>query len=135
MFARSHLNIGCPQGLKPTFIGRFRWHGSKACPSQTIYETANNYSALWEAKCKWNSRLRRGLEVAVGQVASVAVAVQPVVKEGLVEVRGDDFFSQLVRVGADERQAKPGEHSDQRLGDAVGIGCAVGVFGLDLGQR
>ena len=65
----------------------------------------------------------------------MAVAVQPIIQKCLIEVRGDDLLAKLVRLGADEGQAQSGEHGDQRLRDAVGIRAAVGIFGLDLGQR
>jgi hypothetical protein len=75
------------------------------------------------------------LQIAVGQVAAVAVAIQPIIQKCLVEVRRDDFFSEFVRLGADERDVQASEDGDQRLRDAVGIRAAVGIFGFDLGKR
>ena len=48
------------------------------------------------------------LQVAVGQVAAVAVAVQPIIQKCLVEIRCDDLFAEFVSFGADERQAQAG---------------------------
>jgi len=68
-------------------------------------------------------------------MAPVPVAVQPIIQKCLVEIGGDDLLAEFVGVGADERQAQAGQHSDQRLRDAVGVGGAVRIFGFDLGQR
>src|SRR5579862_8013829 len=74
-----------------------------------------------------------GLEVAVDQMAAVAVAFQPIIQKCLVEIRRNDLFAKFVSLGADEREAQPGKDGDQRLRNAVGIGGAIGIFGFDLG--
>src|ERR1700693_4722756 len=68
-------------------------------------------------------------------MAAVAVAVQPIIQKCLIEIRGDDLFTEFVGFGTDERNAQTGERGNQGLRDAVGIGGAVGIFGFDLGQR
>ena len=73
-----------------------------------------------------------GLEVAVDEMAAVAVAFQPIIQKCLIKVGRDDLFAEFMCLRADERQAQSGEHGDQRLRDAVGIGGTIGIFGLDL---
>src|SRR5437588_2121194 len=87
------------------------------------------------ARANWSGMSTSRLQVVVGQMAAMTVAVEPIIQKGLVEIRGDDLLAEFVSFGADERQAQTGERGDQRLRDAVGIGGAVGIFGLDLGQR
>ena len=44
-----------------------------------------------------------GLEVAVEQMAAVAVAFQPIIQKCLIKIGRDDLFAEFVRFGADER--------------------------------
>ena len=60
-----------------------------------------------------------GSEVAIDEMATVAVAFQPIIQKCLIEVGRDDLFAKFVSLGADEGQAQPCKHGDQRLGDAV----------------
>ena len=64
---------------------------------------------------------RQTLKVIVGQKPAIVIAFQPVVEMDLVEIRGDQFFSQLMRFTADERYLQPSQHSNQRLHNAVWI--------------
>src|SRR5579871_6624897 len=74
-------------------------------------------------------------QIAIGQLAAVAVAVQPIIQKCLVEKRRDDLFAEFMSVGAEEWQAQPGEYRNQRLHDAIGAGSAVRILGLDLRHR
>lgn len=63
----------------------------------------------------------RTSQVVVRQTSTVAIGVQPMIKVDLIQVRGDDFFSQLVSFGANERNVPSGESGNQGLRDAIGI--------------
>lgn len=49
----------------------------------------------------------RTSQVVVRQTSTVAIGVQPMIKVDLIQVRGDDFFSQLVSFGANEGTFHP----------------------------
>jgi len=52
------------------------------------------------------------LQVSVGQIPPVAVALEPIIQKRLIQIRRDDFFAKLVGFGADERQPQPREHGN-----------------------
>ena len=82
-------------------------------------------------KCQWRDRS----QVPIREKAPVAVALQPVIQESLIEVGCNDFLPQFVSLCTDKRQLQSGEHSDQRLRDAIRIGAAIWIGTLDLAER
>jgi hypothetical protein len=65
----------------------------------------DNYSFRMTITAR-DDNYRRQSQIAVGQVAAVAVAVQPIIQKCLVEIGGDDFFAEFLGFGADERKTQ-----------------------------
>src|SRR5713101_6279487 len=76
-----------------------------------------------------------GSEVVVRQAAAVAVDFEPVVEEGLVQVRGHDLLAQLMGFDAEKRHPQSRQRSDQRLRDSVWAHRTMFMAGLHLAQR
>jgi hypothetical protein len=51
---------------------------------------------------------RQRLEIFIGQESAIVVVLEPVINVGLIEIRGDGFLSEFVRVGAQKRHIEPG---------------------------
>lgn len=65
----------------------------------------------------------------------MVVRFQPVVEMNLIQVRAHEFFSQFVRLAADERHLQTREGRDGELRHPIGIKVRMGVTGLHLAQR
>src|SRR5579864_8434819 len=89
--------------------------------------------AAYSACVNWS--IMRVLQIAVRQEPAVAVALQPVIEKCLVEIRGDDLFSEFVGFGTNEGDAQSRHDRNERLGNSIGRDPAVRVFAFDLTKR
>src|SRR5579862_4198418 len=123
-----------PQRLKPNVFTALLAR-LKPCPSTSARQTGASHTATADG-CLPHCNGRRGalplpatrLQVAIGEMAAMAVAFEPIMQKRLIEVRRDNLLAEFVRLSADEGNAQAREHGDERLRNAVGTGGSVRIF-------
>jgi hypothetical protein len=65
------------------------------------------------------------LQVLIHEHAPIAVLVEPIVQECLVEIGCNDLLGKFVRLGRDKCQTQTRQDSDQRLRNPVRAGGTV----------